>query len=581
MALKLSLRSRETGNELGSLEATEDGVIPSNDYAARLLAMFERLNKDQTETSETLLRRLHERFRRDAQIYIVATPLESHRANDRRDELLRSYLKVLGWKLVDDRGGDVEQLADGRYVVRFGPPRYLAPRDADQPGSEVSFDDAVRLAKLPTDPEALAGWAKPWKENWEVKIRDGYELFVTPEVRKQAGLTQLHLRGCLRDSGIPVELGPAFGVEVHGRVWRPAPREKPWDAWDRLVVERLQEELKACVLRHLGPAVSFTQPTAVGLEVHLVDSPSSSILVKGSRVLRNGEQITYMFGNMLRTGEPGRIWEAVQRVVMWTEPVNITEVEVSTPREPVIISKLGVSTPREPVNITKVEVSTPLVDIHRDFAFPLERVSLADALTASNRLTSEKRNVAFGCWVVLTADDVELELSPLKHAHSALLLPFRVVAEQQLRAAIQIDADTEPAPLYVEPGSYGPAANEAWALALVGAAALLCRDEASGGGPMGSWDSALEPTPETESLLNSAVVGHRRHLNDGQSASRAARERAHALGIALGPDQTWVRPHFRGLQDQPVLHFRWNLNDATTRRQSGAAASRFAIHPVG
>ena len=93
--------------------------------------------------------------------------------------------------------------------------------------------------------------------------------------------------------------------------------------------------------------------------------------------------------------------------------------------------------------------------------------------------------------------------------------------------------------------------------ALVGGAALLCRPETDDQSAEDGWDELLHPTEETKAVIGSAVVGHRRTLSGGRSASTEQREIARGLGIRLGPSQTWVRAHSRGLPSDTVLRFHW------------------------
>jgi hypothetical protein len=138
-----------------------------------------------------------------------------------------------------------------------------------------------------------------------------------------------------------------------------------------------------------------------------------------------------------------------------------------------------------------------------------------------------------------------------------LLLPFRYTrGHETTEGALRLDAHTEPTPLYVPPGQNGAELSEAWAIAIIGAAELLCPDglpRAANG-----LDSfVLTPTLETRNLLASSVVGHKRDLGAGMSPSVEASRRALNIGITLGHHETWVRPHDRGALPDAVLRYVW------------------------
>jgi hypothetical protein len=74
----------------------------------------------------------------------------------------------------------------------------------------------------------------------------------------------------------------------------------------------------------------------------------------------------------------------------------------------------------------------------------------------------------------------------------------------------------------------------------------------------------LTPTAATASVLEGGhyVAGHKTRLALGRRASQDARQRAAALAIALGPNETWTREHWRGIAgDKPSLEFVWREAD--------------------
>lgn len=79
------------------------------------------------------------------------------------------------------------------------------------------------------------------------------------------------------------------------------------------------------------------------------------------------------------------------------------------------------------------------------------------------------------------------------------------------------------------------------------------------------WPGNLEPIGRWTSYSGSFVAGHRRRLNDGQTASNEACDRARQVGITLRSRETWVRPHARGIPDGLEMRFRWNAPEELGR----------------
>jgi hypothetical protein len=76
--------------------------------------------------------------------------------------------------------------------------------------------------------------------------------------------------------------------------------------------------------------------------------------------------------------------------------------------------------------------------------------------------------------------------------------------------------------------------------------------------PRKRWPKHLEPVGHWVQYSGAFVAGHRRRLNDDQTASAEARDRARQVGITLNTHETWVRPHTRGLPDGIEMRFRWH-----------------------
>jgi hypothetical protein len=214
--------------------------------------------------------------------------------------------------------------------------------------------------------------------------------------------------------------------------------------------------------------------------------------------------------------------------------------------------------PRPPALVPMRTVLTYMPDLPRS-------VSFADALLQGDRLTSS-RSIAFERMVELVSLEMRLEIWPLQRSYGTLVLPFRLERSGALvEAALQLDADTEPPPLRLQPGSYEPRVADAWALAVIGAAQLLCPQPAANAGSLPGWGEQLNPTAHTQSSLSAAVAGHIRHYKT-RFGSAEARRRAAEIGIQLAPHETWVRPYSRGDATVPFLSFHWRPQVTDGRR---------------
>jgi hypothetical protein len=195
------------------------------------------------------------------------------------------------------------------------------------------------------------------------------------------------------------------------------------------------------------------------------------------------------------------------------------------------------------------DVLTHMPDMPHSVPFP-------EALFHGGRLTTS-RSIAFDRMAELVSPELRLEIWPVQPGFGELLLPFRLDrAEVVVEAALQLDAHTQPPPLRLQPGTYEPLVADAWAIALLGAAQLLCPEPTGDANSLPVWDDRLEATADTERVLNAAVAGHIRHYRT-RTASADARARAAALGIHLAPHETWVRPYTRGQPAETFLRFHW------------------------
>ena len=202
-------------------------------------------------------------------------------------------------------------------------------------------------------------------------------------------------------------------------------------------------------------------------------------------------------------------------------------------------------------------------------------------LEASSRLRLE-RQIAFDRPAVLRTRALRIRFSPVEGRSGHFFVPFAVRdGEQESHGLISLTGDRDPLPVLFEHAS-DEFILSAWAAALLGYAALTApvmvrgqrrvrplhpsgRAPARGGSRWVRARSAPSSVFSPELTYSGGhhrgaahfVVGHRRQLFDGREPSDEAVARAADYGIRLHPDETWVRPHARGLSDGQEVEFRW------------------------
>ena len=220
-------------------------------------------------------------------------------------------------------------------------------------------------------------------------------------------------------------------------------------------------------------------------------------------------------------------------------------------------------------------------------------VQRAAALAASARIRHE-RTLDFGQAVVLRLPDRSLRFLPIsEHAQAVEVRFIYDHRGETLSGALRLRSIHDPLALAVTwdvPSEQLVAA--AWVTALLGYAELTCVPQAAEraddvepaagdrrqrsrapaartvavhardptrrrAGP--KLSASLEPTGETQTMLASFVVGHRRLLPAGRQPSADAKRRAQAIGVGLAERETWVRPHARGIPTNSELVFAWRM----------------------
>lgn len=210
---------------------------------------------------------------------------------------------------------------------------------------------------------------------------------------------------------------------------------------------------------------------------------------------------------------------------------------------------------------------------------------LIDACLDASRRIRLERQVAYEHPVVLESGFGELTLLPITGT-TRLLMPFHLNKGTGTLKGELILGDRDPLPLLISEDIAGEDAIPAWTCALLGFADATCIEFKPAGPTVRReptrprirppstashhrpsmrtlprkqpWPSHLEPVGRWVRYSDSFVAGHRRRLNDGQTASAEARDRARQVGIILHPHETWVRAHTRGVPDDIEMRFLWH-----------------------
>lgn len=207
-------------------------------------------------------------------------------------------------------------------------------------------------------------------------------------------------------------------------------------------------------------------------------------------------------------------------------------------------------------------------------------------LAASRRIRLE-RQLAYDRPVTLLWEAGELTLLPIRRAGPNLYAPFHFDGDTHPLDGELVLGDRDPLPLLVSKAVPDEDVARAWAYALLGLADATCfqlglAEPAQGLRRQGAsstktsrkrslrtlphrrtWPSNLKPIGRWAAHSGALVAGHRRRLNNGQTASPDANYRARMVGITLDPGETWVRPHPRGLPKSVEVRFAWHPLMAT------------------
>lgn len=221
---------------------------------------------------------------------------------------------------------------------------------------------------------------------------------------------------------------------------------------------------------------------------------------------------------------------------------------------------------------------------------------LEDALESSRRIRNDRR-YALACPATLESGATTVRLDPVETFGNAPVVPFEVGRfDRQYRGVIYLRAPEIPLAIGVE-DEYADELAVVWTYALKAFADLTClpkpsstnsgavshpsrssrgtsgasstsrrRQAGASNSRIDFSDTPLRPDSSTASLLSSFVVGHIRNLPEGHSPSPDAIAEAGDLGIELGPEQTWVKPHTKGMPEFARMTFTWYPDVQIDRR---------------
>jgi hypothetical protein len=331
--------------------------------------------------------------------------------------------------------------------------------------------------------------------------------------------------------------------------------------------EQLISELHVAADRHLD---------TYGVTLERIDLPTATqSIVFG----HHKTPLVYVFANKVATAHgasqtingnfrgPGQHWTELHTLLL--------ELQGSQEQTPEL--------PEMPQTLTSLPSSLP--------------VELASAvLRASARIRTEMR--VFPCPVVLveTTTTNQIRFEPIV-LRPRLLLPFTVSDANgaKTKAALDLTSTTGPIAVVFQDSVDESRIIEFWPIALLVFADLIFANATTTnnnetrtharhrgarpavprtpdtlrplprqtGGTRGRRSTrsstALKPIGETARYHGSFVAGYRRRLPPSHSCGDIARAAARVYGIELSDGWTWVKPHKRGLPDDFVLRYAWQM----------------------
>lgn len=391
-----------------------------------------------------------------------------------------------------------------------------------------------------------------------------------PDMRRvdlggQLGLERL--LGFFRAAGVDAETGHAGRLRINGSEIEPQAHLPSPDTaeWINLVNEIALEYVRDAFIRAVEDNARFGD----GLLLSLQPRERGFVIMRGDvrlGVIHAAHAFVphrpFVRANFLTSGPH---WQQVANVIYDTEAKREQDSKVAK-----------TAVPATRIQRRRADARRRLDELPHDLI-----PELADACLDASRRIRLERQVAYALPVVLEYDVGELTLLPITRSQTHLLMPFRLSKGTEPLEGELLLGDRDPLPLLIGKHVADRDAIAAWTYALLGFADATCIEFESAArrepprrrhrsSPTSdhrqttqtlprrqAWPGHLEPVGPWVRYSGSFVAGHRRHLNDGKTASDEARDRARQVGIILHSHETWVRPHARGVPDDMEMRFRW------------------------
>lgn len=399
-----------------------------------------------------------------------------------------------------------------------------------------------------------------------------------------------------QSAGVPAKLLPDGRLQVNGGETRPLTQILPppgafdWsEVIDELTIRYASDKFIQAVSDNgrFGEGLrAFLRRGDMGFAIMRHDIRLG--LIRATRAYVPGHDA--IVANFL---SPGSHWQAVADLIHASEPALIAEHDREHGAGAPLLAPAGVG--------ARLSAHHAIRCIRRLPDYVPEDLRAA-CIEASRRLRLE-RQVAYDRPVVLVCSIGELTLLPVIEDGRGFFLPFRFAFGTGTISAQLVLVASDPLPLEIGEDVAPEVAALGWTNALIGYADVTCIQlhqpdtstlpahppTASGSASVPaprrtprtthgghSWPGHLVPVGPWERYSGSLVAGHRRRLTAGRTASEEAHQRARDVGITLRQDETWVRPHARGIPDAIEMRFKWHRPDALSLHTPGTGASRQA-----
>jgi hypothetical protein len=229
---------------------------------------------------------------------------------------------------------------------------------------------------------------------------------------------------------------------------------------------------------------------------------------------------------------------------------------------------------------------------------PVLSVELIEDADAASRSIRLHRCTALGHRARLRGQECTLYFDPVRSVGMGLAVPFEyredamdAAEDRAICGILSIQRESDPLPVTLEENRLSDFGARAWAASILAFRAISVPETVeptsyrrmtrrrgvktqssthswSSRNPTIYWER-LEPDYWSSSVMLDRspvgphwVVGHKRVLPAGQSASPEKISEAASYGIPLEPGETWVSPHARGASSDTVMPFYWDCPEA-------------------